>query len=147
LQIDVPITAHLPDDDISRDDVRKEAYRRLAAVTTAADVEDVHAEWLDRYGPPPKPAEALLDVARLRAECVRLGITAVSVQRGLARFEGLELLKSQEIRLKRLVPKAQVLTDHVVVPLAGNRELSNAPSMVTALVTLLGEIAPVPAPA
>jgi transcription-repair coupling factor (superfamily II helicase) len=175
VQIDVPITAHLPDDYIARDDVRMEAYRRLAAVTTAADVEDVHAEWLDRYGPPPKPAEALLDVARLRAECVRLGITAVSVQRGLARFEGLELLKSQEIRLKRLVPKAQVLTDHVVVPISsghsaatppirstsrsaplasasrsapttGNRELQKAPSVVTALITLLGEIAPAPTP-
>jgi transcription-repair coupling factor (superfamily II helicase) len=144
VQIDVPITAHLPDDYIARDDVRMEAYRRLAAVTTAADVDDIQAEWLDRYGAPPKPAEALLDVAKLRAECVRLGISAVSVQRGLARFEGLELLKSQEIRLKRLVPKAQVLSDHVVVPMQGNREFTKGPSVVTALITLLQEIAPAP---
>ena len=66
VQIDLPITAHLPRDYIARDDVRMEAYRRLAAVTTIDDVDDVRAEWDDRYGPPPPPAEALLDVARLR---------------------------------------------------------------------------------
>jgi transcription-repair coupling factor (superfamily II helicase) len=142
VQIDVPITANLPRDYIARDDVRMEAYRRLAAVTTPGDVDDINAEWLDRYGPPPSPAAALLDVARLRAECVRLGIKAVSVQKGLARLEGIELRKSQEIRLKRLVPKASVLSDHVVIPLAGNRELSKGPSVVTGLLALLGEIAP-----
>src|SRR5256714_9467388 len=53
VQIDLPVTAHLPRDYIARDDVRMEAYRRLAAVTTPADVDDVRAEWEDRYGPPP----------------------------------------------------------------------------------------------
>jgi len=102
----------------------------------------VRAEWLDRYGPPPPAAEALLEVARLRAECVRLGIDAVSVQKGLARFEGLELRKSQEIRLKRLVPRASSRDGRVVVPLAGNRELTNGQSVVAGLLTLLNEIAP-----
>ena len=105
VQIDLPITAHLPRDYITRDDVRMEAYRRLAAVTNIADVEDVRAEWIDRYGPPPKPAVALLDVARLRAEALRLGIRAVSVQKKQARFDGLELRKSQEARLKQIAPE------------------------------------------
>src|SRR5262249_2817685 len=37
VQIDVPVTANLPREYIARDDVRMEAYRRLAAVTTDAD--------------------------------------------------------------------------------------------------------------
>jgi transcription-repair coupling factor (superfamily II helicase) len=116
VQIDVPVTAHLPRDYIARDDVRMEAYRRLAAVENAADVDDVRAEWADRYGPPPAPAEALLDVASLRAEALRLGIRAVSVQKGHARFDGWQLRKSEEARLKHLVARAQVLPDAVVVP-------------------------------
>ena len=32
------------------------------------------AEWQDRFGPLPAPATALLEVARLRVECLRLGI-------------------------------------------------------------------------
>ena len=69
VQIDLPVTAHLPRDYIARDDVRMEAYRRLAAVTTPADVDDVRAEWEDRYGPPPPPARG---VARRRAPARRV---------------------------------------------------------------------------
>src|SRR5262249_58324028 len=88
ITIDVPVDANLPRDYLARDDVRMEAYRRLAAVVDAADVDDIRAEWEDRYGPPPAPASALLDVALLRAECVRLGIRSVTVQRGVARLAG-----------------------------------------------------------
>ena len=56
VQIDLPVTAHLPTAYVGRDDVRMEAYRRLAAVTTNEDVDDIRAEWEDRYGPPPAPA-------------------------------------------------------------------------------------------
>jgi transcription-repair coupling factor (superfamily II helicase) len=141
VQIDVPVTANLPRDYIARDDVRMEAYRRLAAVTTQADVDDVLAEWEDRYGPPPPPAVALLDVARLRAEALRLGIRAVSVQKGSARLDGWHLLKSQEARLKMRVGRAQVLPDAVVVPVQPSRELT----ITQALLRLLAEVAPQPA--
>jgi transcription-repair coupling factor (superfamily II helicase) len=138
VQIDLPVTAHLPGDYIERDDVRMEAYRRLAAVTTPADVDDIRAEWEDRYGPPPAPAEALLDVARLRAACLRLGIRAVSVQKGQARLDGWHLLKSQEVRLARMVARARVLPDAVVVPLTATGDVSIA----QALLRLLDAITP-----
>jgi len=138
----VPVTANLPRDYIARDDVRMEAYRRLAAVTTLDDVDDIRAEWDDRYGPPPPAAEALLDVARLRAACLRLGIRAVAVQKGRARFDGWQMRKSQEARLKRLVARAQVLPDAVVVPITPSRELS----VTQALLRLLDEIVPAETP-
>ena len=138
VQIDLPVTAHLPRDYIARDDVRMEAYRKLAAVTNAADVEDVLAEWTDRYGPPPPPALMLLDVARLRSECLRLEITAVSVQKGRARLDGWELRKSQEARLKRLSDRSQILPGVVIVPIAATAEVS----LPQALLRLLSEISP-----
>jgi transcription-repair coupling factor (superfamily II helicase) len=115
--IDLPVDAHLPREYVSRDDARMEAYRRLAAVTEPADVEDIRAEWEDRYGPLPSPAEALVDAARLRAECVRLGVRSVVVQPGGARVRGLELRASQKVRLNRLAPGARVGPDEVYVPL------------------------------
>jgi len=139
VQIDLPITAHLPRDYIARDDVRMEAYRRLAAVATETDVDDVRREWEDRYGPPPPPAGALLDVARLRAECFRLGVRAVSVQKGVARFDGWQLLKSQEARLKRAVARATVLPDAVVVPVKGEGQ-----TLVTGMLALIAATAPTP---
>ena len=99
------------------------AWRRTAASPRspiAVDVDDVRAEWEDRYGPPPPSAAiALLDVARLRAECVRLGIRSITVQRSTARIAGLELRESQKVRLRRLAPKAVAKDDNeIVVPLS-----------------------------
>jgi transcription-repair coupling factor (superfamily II helicase) len=136
--IDVPVAAHLPREYVTRDDVRMEAYRRLASVRSPGDVEDVRAEWLDRYGPPPPPAEALLEVARLRAECVRLGITTVTVQRNTARITGLTLRESQKLRLRRLVQGAVAKEQgEVAIPIrVGNG------SAAAVLVNLLQELMP-----
>ena len=138
IAIDVPVDAHLPRGYVSRDDVRMEAYRRLAAVSAVGDVDDIRAEWADRYGPPPPPAEALLEVARLRVECVRLGIRSVSVQRGTARIIGLQLPESKKLRLRRLIPGAVAKeADEVVVPVA-----ANGAAVPAVLVELLGELMP-----
>ena len=138
--LDLPLDAHLPRDYISRDDVRMEAYRRLAAVVDPRDVDDIRNEWMDRYGPIPAAAEALLGAARLRAECVRAKATNVSVQKGVARIDGLELLESRKVRLKRLHPKSVIKDDgEIVVPL-------NVPAELVAdtLVELLRDLVPEP---
>ena len=70
VKLDVPVNAHLPSDYVTREDLRLEAYRRLATVTTHAEVDDISAEWQDRYGPLPAPAAALLRIGHLRAERV-----------------------------------------------------------------------------
>jgi transcription-repair coupling factor (superfamily II helicase) len=102
VKLDLPIDAHLPPSYVGREELRLEAYRRLAAVTTEAEVDDIRAEWVDRYGLPPEPAEALLAVGRLRAECHRLGIREVTVGRGMARLLPLKLKTSEEVRFRRL---------------------------------------------
>jgi len=146
ITIDVPIPAHLPPDYVARDDLRMDAYRRLAAVQTVADVEDIRTEWQDRFGPPPPPAEALLLVARLRAEAVRLGLTEISVQKGAVRLAPLALKQSQRLRLTRLVPKAIVKADdEIVVPLASGAVGSRpptGPALVDAILRLLTELVP-----
>ena len=79
VRLDLPIEANLPTGYVEREDLRLEAYRRLGAVRDDAEVDDIAAEWLDRYGPLPKEAGALIDVAWSRAECVRIAIREVVV--------------------------------------------------------------------
>ncbi|MGE3620259.1 MAG: transcription-repair coupling factor [Acidimicrobiia bacterium] len=129
IKLDLPLDANLPRDYVPTEELRLEAYRRLAAVTTEAEVTDIRAEWEDRYGPPPAQAEALLDVARLRAECARLGIRECSVVKGgggltsggaTARLAPLALKVSQQMRLSRLAARAvyKEADRQLVVPLA-----------------------------
>jgi transcription-repair coupling factor (superfamily II helicase) len=131
IKLDVPVDAHLPADYVTREDLRLEAYRRLATVTAHGDVDDIGAEWVDRYGPLPAPAEALLRIGHLRAECARTGVREVTVVRagpasgalggssgGTARVAPLELKTSQRIRLQRRWPKALFKEEigQIVVP-------------------------------
>ena len=114
IKLDLPLAAHLPREYVAKEELRLEAYRRLASVTTDAEVADIRAEWEDRYGPLPAPAEALLAVAELRAEASRTGVREITVVKpdgfggnpSTARLSPLPLKASQQIRLKRLHPSA-----------------------------------------
>ena len=79
ITLELPLAAHLPADYVERDDLRLDAYRRLAGVQSQADVDDIQAEWEDRFGPVPAPAANRLAIARLRAECVRTGVEEIAV--------------------------------------------------------------------
>lgn len=110
LKIELPIKAFLPNSYMETEDQRLEAYRRLASITTQEQVSDVRTEWLDRYGPLPDPVSNLLDVSRVRATCIRVGITELTVTKGpgfggpdfLVRMSPLELPTSKQIRLDRI---------------------------------------------
>jgi transcription-repair coupling factor (superfamily II helicase) len=120
VKLDVPTDAYLPKDYVAKEELRLEAYRRLAGVTKATEVDDIRTEWEDRYGPVPAPAAALLDVGYLRAECHRLGLKDVSIQSNAARLAPLRLKVSEDMRLKRLSRTAIYKDDleQLVVPIA-----------------------------
>jgi transcription-repair coupling factor (superfamily II helicase) len=146
IKIDLPVAANLPAAYVPREDLRIEAYRRLADVTTQAQVDDIRTEWLDRYGPLPAPAEALLDVARVRAECARLGVTEVTVAKGpgfggpshIVRLTPVALKVSQEVRLKRLVKGAVYKPDTQQLQLPVIKQ----DALAQGVVTLLQELVP-----
>ncbi len=106
IRIDLPVDAHLPESYISDQELRLEAYRRLAATATRAEVEDVAKEWEDRFGPRPAAADALLDLARLRVDAMRVGLEEMVKLRHEIRMGPVDLKPSQEVRLKRLQPRS-----------------------------------------
>ena len=116
VRIDLPVTAHLPDDYVTDQAARLEAYRRLAAAATQAEVDDVVAEWEDRYGPLPPRAGALIEIARLRVEALRVGLTEVVRLRHEVKLAPVALSASQEVRLQRLAPRAVLRAGELFIP-------------------------------
>ncbi|MGH1490406.1 MAG: transcription-repair coupling factor, partial [Acidimicrobiales bacterium] len=110
IQIDIPVAANLPEDYVSGETQRLEAYRKLAAVTAAEEVQQIRTEWQDRYGPIPEVAERLLEVASIRAHCSRVGVTELVVIGGpgfggpeyIAKLGPVRLKVSEEVRFARL---------------------------------------------
>lgn len=119
IKLDVPTDSFLPTDYVAKEELRLEAYRRLAGVQTDAQVDDIRAEWEDRYGPLPEPAEALLQVGYLRAQCHRLGLRDIQISMTDAKLAPLELKLSETMRLRRLSKGAKYKEDlgQLVVPL------------------------------
>ena len=155
LSLDLPDAAHLPSNYVEAEDVRLEAYRRLGAVRTMEQIDDVRTEWEDRFGPLPVPARALIDVARLRVECLRLAITDVSVTvpgrgaggrggqggRATAKLSPVTLPASAEVRLRRLAPGATYQPDlhRLLVPMTMP---AHGSEFAPLLVELLTELVP-----
>ena len=102
LKLDVATNAYLPTDYVSKEESRLDAYRRLAAVTKQTDVADIRDEWIDRYGPLPEAALALIRVGELRVECHRIGLRELVVADGRARLLPVSLKASQQMRLTRI---------------------------------------------
>nr|WP_210440641.1 MULTISPECIES: transcription-repair coupling factor [unclassified Nocardioides] len=108
VRIELPVDAHLPHDYIPSERLRLEIYKRLAEVRTDADVDEVRAELLDRYGAPPEVVESLLVVARFRARCRQAGVGEVTVAGKYVRFAPVDLPDSRVVRLDRLFPRSIV---------------------------------------
>ena len=104
MRIELPVDASLPGDYVESERLRLEMYKRLAEVRTDADIDDLTAEMIDRYGPVPEPARTLLRVARFRLTCRAAGVREVVGQGNYVRFSPADLPESRQLRLKRLHP-------------------------------------------
>ena len=123
VRIDLPVDAHLPDGYVGDQELRLEAYRRLAGTTTQEEVEDVVAEWSDRYGPLPEEAESLISLARLRVEAIRVGLDEIVALRDEIRLGPVDLKPSQEVRLQRLEPDAVLRVNDGVIFIPAGRPI------------------------
>ncbi|MBR7123096.1 MAG: transcription-repair coupling factor [Oscillospiraceae bacterium] len=64
---DLNVTANVDKDYVSRGEERMDLYRRMAAIRSQEDSDDLLDEIIDRYGEPPKGVLNLIDIALLRA--------------------------------------------------------------------------------
>ena len=78
---DLTISAHIPERYVPSAEQRMDLYRRIAAIRSTADSDELLDEMIDRFGAPPRAALALLDVALLRADAAAEGICDIT-QRG-----------------------------------------------------------------
>jgi transcription-repair coupling factor (superfamily II helicase) len=75
--VNAGVNAFLPDSYVEYDAERLEIYRRLYAMTGEAQLDEITAELIDRFGAPPPEALALLRVIRLRIRATDLGFTKI----------------------------------------------------------------------
>ncbi|MBQ6430269.1 MAG: transcription-repair coupling factor [Oscillospiraceae bacterium] len=89
---DLDVTANIDKAFVPSGEQRMDLYRRMAAIRSQEDADELLDEIVDRYGDPPKGAMNLIAIALLRARAAAAGISDIS-QKGrtvvftLASFE------------------------------------------------------------
>ena len=74
---DLNVTANVDKDYVQRGEERMDLYRRMAAIRNQEDADDLLDEIIDRYGEPPKGVLNLVEIALLRANARKAGITDI----------------------------------------------------------------------
>ncbi len=78
-EINLQLSAFIPESYIPDIDQRLSAYRRLSRVTEVAEISDFKAELIDRYGPIPEEALNLLLKIMLRVFAIKAGVKRLDV--------------------------------------------------------------------
>ena len=142
MKIELPVDAHLPSDYVESERLRLEMYKRLAAVTSDADITAVRDELVDRYGQPPAPVAALLAVAAFRMDARRRGVHEVVANGAMIRFAPADLPDSAQLRLNRLYPGSQVrkASSYILVPRPMTRPIGGQPVTDAALLAWAAKV-------
>ena len=78
-EIELHLPALLPDSFLPDVHARLVMYKRISGVTSAAELDDLQTEIVDRFGLLPEPAKNLLRIARLRIAATALGVERLDV--------------------------------------------------------------------
>ncbi|MEG4804034.1 transcription-repair coupling factor [Microcoleus sp. ARI1-B5] len=76
-QIDLSLTAFIPADYIGDLDQKMSAYRSVASANTLEELQQIRADWCDRYGPIPLPAQQLIRVVELKQIAKQIGFSRI----------------------------------------------------------------------
>ena len=75
---DISISANIPESYVLSGEGRMELYRRIAGIRSESDADDVMDELIDRYGEPPRPVVALINVALMRVRASAIGLKEIA---------------------------------------------------------------------
>jgi transcription-repair coupling factor (superfamily II helicase) len=105
VQLSLGIALRIDESYISEENQRLRMYKRIAGVDSDRALEEVRSELEDRYGPLPASVEHLLQAARLRIECEKIGVAQVDRKRDQLHIRFTETAAVDPGRLMKLVAK------------------------------------------
>ena len=104
-QLNLGIALRIDESYVPEENQRLRLYKKIAGTASEAAIDEVRAEMEDRYGAPPDATVYLLEAARLRLECERMGIAQVDRKRSELQIRFMENAAVDPQHLMRLVAR------------------------------------------
>lgn len=81
--IELPMPISIPAEYVADKNVRLRLYRRIADLTSLAEIEALGEEFADRFGPLPGPVQNLLYQLKVRIMAEKVGVLSIGTEDGL----------------------------------------------------------------
>jgi len=104
-QLSLGIALRIDESYVPEENQRLRLYKKIAGAASEAAVDEVRAEMEDRYGQPPDATVYLLEAARVRLECERMGIAQIDRKRSELQIRFMENASVDPQHLMRLVAR------------------------------------------
>ncbi|KKK50686.1 hypothetical protein LCGC14_3122530, partial [marine sediment metagenome] len=85
--LELDYSGYIPDTYIEEPMEKMEVYKKIASIDTEQDLDSVHRQLIDRFGPLPDEVESLFAIAETRVLCKRLYISSLRERSGSVRVE------------------------------------------------------------
>lgn len=106
LWLELEYSGYIPDTYISLPQTKMEFYKKIAAVSSDAEMDAVCAELTDRFGPFPEEVASLLSLAEIRIICKKLSVSSLKEKKSLARVEFSKVAGISVEKLLRLIQES-----------------------------------------
>jgi transcription-repair coupling factor (superfamily II helicase) len=106
VRLDVNVDAYVPADYVPYEQAKIDVHRRVAGALEVAEVERLHEELEDRFGPVPEPLANLLALQRARIKFGEAGARTVSFRGDRLAVVPVELDSRRAKRLREELPEA-----------------------------------------
>jgi transcription-repair coupling factor (superfamily II helicase) len=138
VRLDVNVAAYIPPDYVPYEQAKIEIHRRVAGALEVAEVQRLHEELEDRFGPVPEPLENLLALQRARIKFGQAGALTVSFHGDRLAVVPIELDSRRAKRLREELPEALYESSRSQVSMRVPKDgIGRFPSVVKAADALL----------
>ena len=104
--LELDYSGFIPDSYIQESTEKMEIYKRIASITTEEELNRVHGELEDRFGPLPDEVSSLLSLAELRILSGKLFISSIKERKGTLEVEFAKVSKISADKVVRLDRKS-----------------------------------------
>jgi transcription-repair coupling factor (superfamily II helicase) len=102
-EIELHITALIPEHYLGDVHVRLQLYKRIASAKTSAELDEIQVEMIDRFGLLPEPAKNLIAITLLKQHAEKLGILKIEATHKGGKFEFNEKPHVDPMKIIKLV--------------------------------------------
>ena len=135
VDVDLPISAYIPDDYVPDRRQKLDLYRRLTRLEQFDHIGEVREELTDRFGPLPKPVKRLLVASEIKLLAASWQIDAIQLRDKYLVFE--YSVRPRMDRLSKERPMIPIIDDHTAMVTLKSAKI--APSKLLSLVKSLLE--------